>query len=227
MSDDASFLARWSRRKRSAAANRRDQAKPENAGDGAVVPDTAVAQVAPAEAQPLIDLSNLPPLNSLGAGSDIRPFLAPGVPADLARAALRRAWSVDPAIRDFIGLSENSWDFNAPGGVPGFGVVTTEDVRCLLARAMGEPEAADPASLTALANATDRTPRSVSESDPAAHGAAQEQTKQDQHPGTEHAEQSDPTPHDQASDVAAQRESGERECQPTPLRHRHGSALPE
>ena len=27
----------------------------------------------------------------------------------------------DPVIRDFIGLSENSWDFNAPDGIPGFG----------------------------------------------------------------------------------------------------------
>ena len=36
------------------------------------------------------------------------------MPEDLARVALRRAWATDPAIRDFIGLSENSWDFNAP-----------------------------------------------------------------------------------------------------------------
>jgi len=27
----------------------------------------------------------------------------------------------DPAIQNYIGLSENSWDFNAPDGVPGFG----------------------------------------------------------------------------------------------------------
>jgi hypothetical protein len=41
--------------------------------------------------------------------------LSAGVPADLTRVALRRAWSVDATIRDFIGLSENSWDFNAGG----------------------------------------------------------------------------------------------------------------
>jgi hypothetical protein len=39
------------------------------------------------------------------------------VPQDLARAALRRAWTVDPAIRDFVGLFENCWDFNASGAV--------------------------------------------------------------------------------------------------------------
>ena len=26
----------------------------------------------------------------------------------------------DPAIRAFVGLAENAWDFTAPGGVPGF-----------------------------------------------------------------------------------------------------------
>jgi len=58
------------------------------------------------------------------------------VPADLTRAALRRAWSTDPAIRDFIGLSENSWDFNAQDGVPGFGSLTPQR----LARMNGEAE---------------------------------------------------------------------------------------
>jgi hypothetical protein len=58
--------------------------------------------------------TSLPAIDSIGAGSDIRRFLDPGVPSDLARAALRRAWVADPVIRDFIGLSENSWDFNTP-----------------------------------------------------------------------------------------------------------------
>ena len=78
------------------------------------------------------DAATLPPVESIGNGSDIGPFLASGVPADLTRAALRRAWSTDPTIRDFVELSENSWDFNAP--VPGFESLTTDDVRRLLAR---------------------------------------------------------------------------------------------
>ena len=45
----------------------------------------------------------LPPIGSIGPASDIRPFLEPGVPQDLARTALRRAWIVDPAIRGFVG----------------------------------------------------------------------------------------------------------------------------
>jgi hypothetical protein len=63
-------------------------------------------------AESLFDAQNMP-IASIGAASDSRPFLASGVPEDLTRAAFRRAWSADPAIRDFIGLSENSWDFNA------------------------------------------------------------------------------------------------------------------
>jgi hypothetical protein len=77
-----------------------------------------------------------PSIGSIGPGSDIRPFLAPGVPQDAAREALRRAWIADPAIRTYIGPSENSWDFNAPGGVPGFGSpITTEADRVLTKQA--------------------------------------------------------------------------------------------
>jgi hypothetical protein len=32
----------------------------------------------------------------------------------------RVLWA-DPAIKDFVGMSENEWDFNKPDGVPGFG----------------------------------------------------------------------------------------------------------
>lgn len=93
--------------------------------------------------------TNLAPIESIGAGSDIRPFLTSGVPADLTRAALRRAWSTDPAIRDFIGLSENSWDFDGPEGVPGFGSLTTEGPGRLLARQMEEADSLDPERLAA------------------------------------------------------------------------------
>jgi hypothetical protein len=87
-----------------------------------------------AAAQRLFNTASLPPIESIGAGSDIRPFLVPGVPQDLTRAALRRVWLTDPVIRDFIGLSENSWDFNAPDAVPGFSSLITDDAGRHLAR---------------------------------------------------------------------------------------------
>jgi Protein of unknown function (DUF3306) len=146
MSDGEGFLARWSRRKRGAKTIPPDTEKREGSSGGnapEALPATCPASPPHPEQLPF-DPTSLPPIESIGAGSDIRAFLAPGVPAALARAALRRAWSTDPAIRDFIGLSENSWDFNAPGGVPGFGPVTAEEVRRLLAQAVGDPEAAWP-----------------------------------------------------------------------------------
>jgi hypothetical protein len=42
------------------------------------------------------------------------------------------------AIRDFIGLSENSCDFNASDGVPGFGSLITDDAGRLLSAGDGE-----------------------------------------------------------------------------------------
>ncbi len=72
-----------------------------------------------------LDVGSLPSVEAITATTDIRPFLAPGVPLKVARAALRRAWMVDPRIRDFRGLQENEWDFDDPRGVPGFGSLDT------------------------------------------------------------------------------------------------------
>ena len=97
--------------------------------------------------RPPFDPATLPPIDSIVADTDIRAFLQKGVPAELTKAALRRAWSADPAIRDFIDLVENQWDFNDPTAMAGFGPLEAgSDLRKLVAQAMGElPEAAEPA----------------------------------------------------------------------------------
>jgi hypothetical protein len=88
---------------------------------------------------PEFDLTSLPSLDSITAATDIRAFLTPGVPKEIARAALRRAWSADPAIRDFVGLAENAWDFTAPDAVAGFGALPPGyDVKKLVAQIFGE-----------------------------------------------------------------------------------------
>ena len=114
VSDD-DFLARWSRRKRTAGAEACAQPAP---------------KPAPPKAEPEFDLATLPPIESINA-TDRRPaFLQQGVPAELARAALRRVWTADPAIRDFVGLAENAWDFTDPAAMPGFGPLeATDEVR--------------------------------------------------------------------------------------------------
>jgi hypothetical protein len=67
------------------------------------------------------DPASLPSIESIAADTDIIAFLRAGVPAELTQAALRRAWTSDPAIRDFIGIAENQWDFNDPDAIAGFG----------------------------------------------------------------------------------------------------------
>ena len=67
------------------------------------------------------DLSGLPSIEAIAANTDVRGFLQSRVPNELTRAALRKAWTSDPAIRDFIGIAENQWDFNDPNAIPGFG----------------------------------------------------------------------------------------------------------
>lgn len=121
MSTDEPFLSRWSRRKREGAPAPESEAEIPPAPEGGEA--LAVASTAPQEQEqePPFDLAQLPSLDSITASTDIRAFLMRGVPAALSREAMRRAWAADPAIRDFIGLSENSWDFTVPGGVPGFG----------------------------------------------------------------------------------------------------------
>jgi hypothetical protein len=223
MSGDESFLARWARRKRGAAPTARGQPKPKNMADGAAS-EPAAASVAPGETQSPFDPSSLPPIESIGAGSDIRPFLAAGVPADLTRAALRRAWSADPTIRDFIGLSENSWDFNAPGDVPGFGSLTAEDARRLLARVMGETEALDPALPAADQLSDDQALVPSSEAGHQAPCSVPNQMKPIRETDADHG---NPMPRAETNNIAMQHETGERGSRPPPPRRRHGGALPD
>ena len=84
------------------------------------------------------DPASLPSIETITVDTDIRGFLQSRVPAALTRAALRQAWASDPAIRDFIGIAENQWDFNDPTAMPGFGpMLETDNVPALLARALG------------------------------------------------------------------------------------------
>jgi hypothetical protein len=138
MSNDTDFLARWSRRKHHAATDKIRQSKSESTPDD-IVTGTPAA-LAQGENRLPFDPASLPTIESIGAESNISAFLEAGVPGDLARAALRRVWSSDPAIRDFVGLSENSWDFNVPGAMPGFGPIDGEEVGRLLTRLLEEPD---------------------------------------------------------------------------------------
>jgi len=122
------FLARWSRRKREARA---EPAKP------AAVQPTLPPERKDDDSE--FDLSSLPSIDEINAATDITAFLSKGIPPELSRAALRRAWATDPAIRDFVGLAENAWDFNDPTAMPGFGPLdcSSEQLAALVDRIVG------------------------------------------------------------------------------------------
>jgi len=133
MTEPDNFILRWARLKReSETAHETDGA----ANDSPPGPTKAVlAGTEATAAQPRIDaaaeepfdLASLPSIESITANTDVRGFLQSRVPVALTRAALRQAWASDPAIRDFIGIAENQWDFNDPNAIPGFGPLSERD----------------------------------------------------------------------------------------------------
>src|SRR5262249_12764359 len=145
MSKPENALSRWSRLKRQSASQGREAAKsPAPAANAPAKEPPADAAREDADrdreapAAPF-DVESLPPIESIVAGSDIRAFLQKGVPAALTRAALRQAWVSDPAIRDFIEIAENQWDFTRPETIPGFGPLgATDEAQSLLGQALGE-----------------------------------------------------------------------------------------
>src|SRR6476619_6048196 len=93
------FLERWSRKKTEAAREIADAPATPPGGDETLTPPSVAKAEPPEQAapKPEFDLSKLPSLESITSATDIRDFLAPGVPQELTRAALRRAWAADPA----------------------------------------------------------------------------------------------------------------------------------
>ena len=139
------FLTRWSSRK---LANRAPPAR-QDAHSGRELRDSENDTLAKTSKDgdgldnPPFDVAQLPPLDSIGADTDITAFLHPDVPPDVTRAALRRAWTSDPTIKDFVGLVENGWDFNDPSAMSGFGLISAEEVARLAGKVIEAlPEAA-------------------------------------------------------------------------------------
>jgi hypothetical protein len=221
MSDHEHFLTRWSRRKREPDAPAETEALP--GVDEQLPPEQrqAAADPAPAGKEPRpprvpeFDLTQLPALDSIEAGTDITGFLKPGVPPELTRAALRRAWVADPAVRDFVGLSENSWDFTN-GSIPGFGAISPEDVARIVARmglfASPEPVEAEPAP---------EPPALTSDTSPAAPAPAPTPPAP-----TQLAFNDRTTASDDSADPAAGAPEPADEKPPEPVTPRHGRALP-
>jgi len=228
MSED--FLMRWSRRKRDAVET--EQAKSEASEDAArdvssIEPAAAIEPVTPAE--PVFDLTSLPSIESITAATDIRPFLAPDVPVDIARAALRRAWSIDPRIRDFVGLADYDWDYHTPGSAAGFGPLEmTDELRRMVARIVGDSVEADTSKRAGEpATSTERVdgspPLKAEAERPAGPGNGPQPV--DHSPGRSGpAVEVEPTAEVSA---ALQDETPQDQVHRSPERRVHGSALPK
>src|SRR5688572_12275154 len=184
MSEPENFLARWSRRKAEAEqpadhagdANERGELQKQPGGAAVEAKDEE-----PKKEGEDVDLSKLPPIESIGPETDIRAFLQKGIPPELTRAALRQVWTSDPAIRNFIGIAENQYDFATGSDIPGFGPLTpADDVARMVRQIMGEgvprppapiePEPAPEADAEPLETKT--TPGDLAEESPASHQVA-------------------------------------------------------
>jgi len=200
MSERDSFLLRWARLKQAAKAAEEVDAAP--AGSQAMAAPEAA-----------FDPASLPSIESIVADTDVMAFLRAGVPNELTRAALRRAWTSDPAIRDFIGIAENQWDFNDPNAIPGFGPLTpTESGVDILAQISTRLEQL-PSTLEELTAAVEPAPANADEQSLRARLAA----------GNSPPARPGAAPHELPA-------AGEGENAPaangTRKRRRHGSALP-
>lgn len=191
MSDDESFLSRWSRRKRAARAGRIDA---ENlAAAPAAEADRSEGLPSEAEAGPALspeELARLPKIEDLTAETDLGQFLRPGVPQALRNAALRHAWALDPAIRDHVGEARDyAYDWNLPGGVPGSGPAPSEaEARELLRRVLGDRPAEPPQEAPPVqpAAASGNVPEPEANADPpaaSAEAASEPQTLPRRHGG--------------------------------------------
>jgi Protein of unknown function (DUF3306) len=226
VSEPENFLSRWARLKREAAEPPDDTASEAGKESRADTP-AGEATALPAPALDF-DLSTLPPIESITAATDIRAFLAPGVPPELTRAALRRAWVADPTIRDFVGIAENQWDFNDPNAIPGFGSLgPLDDVRRLVAQVIGGPRDEDAAPSAGSAEKP-----LAGKADTAPDLPAPTATTGEAEPPQDAQETSTPAPDVQCNkpDAAAHVARSEDDAQPEPevsTRRAHGGALPK
>jgi Protein of unknown function (DUF3306). len=147
MTEPDNFIQRWARLKRESDIEHgidtsRKGSAIEPRETGLVRPEATAAQprIDAAAGEPF-DPSGLPSIEAITANTDVRGFLQSRVPTELTRAALRQAWTSDPAIRDFIGIAENQWDFNDPNAIPGFGSLgVTGNEPAILTQILGKLE---------------------------------------------------------------------------------------
>jgi hypothetical protein len=212
------LLSRWARRKSDAG---RGTEPPEN---GAPLDVAAAAGTEDRNDKTIdrpFDLSSLPSIETITGDTDIRGFLQSCVPAELTRAALRQAWASDPAIRDFIGIAENQWDFNDPTAMPGFGPLPASDnVPALLARAIGASDKGG-GTIAEISLSLAQPPATTTDREYVADDQSVPQAL-DQGPSAD----TGIAGADAATESARAVEANDEASRPSPNRRHHGGALP-
>ena len=152
MIDDGNFLSRWSKRKREALT------QPAEDAEAPVGEEGQQTQADEGEEQPF-DLSLLPDLETLTGESDIQSFLHKAVPDALRNAALRKVWALDPAVRNYVGEAlDYAYDWNTPGGVPGFGEILSDEQSVAFVRNLLAGPVSDEKVIEAAAARQDHAP---------------------------------------------------------------------
>ena len=213
MAEEHNVFLRWARLKQAARELDDTAVAPTDGGEATATP------VADAATDQPFDLASLRSIESIAANTDIAAFLRTGVPDELTRAALRRAWMSDPAVRDFIGIAENQWDFNDPNAIPGFGPLDpVENAGGLFAQVSGRLEQI-PDALADIVPPVNVTPPRV---------AVSTEPGLDQRFAAGEPRLTDGrAPPDEIQDAAAPRkEEPIEESRSGPRKRRHGSALP-
>ena len=170
----------------------------------------------------------------IDADTDISGFLAAGVPSDLTRAALRRAWTSDPKIRNFVGLADYDWDFNAAGSMAGFGPleIAGEVSKVVSGIAEADRTGAEACDLLDPASMTPKAQQIAGESGGEGDGPAavenDHEAKQTGEVGTKSS--TSPRPEERMGgheNIALQDRAGKPDRSSSFVRRRHGGALPK
>ena len=226
------FLSRWSRLKEEARqAERRprsDDAAPPAADapapEGVAGSDPQEPELTPEE------LADLPKVEEITAASDISGFLRRGVPEALRNAALRKMWSLNPAIRDFVGEARDyAYDWNTPGGVPGSGALApSDDVPAMVRQVFGDEEVA--ASQSRVEGSRHREAMAASSEDASRVGALQQEVPPEETDGGGSHADSEIRPgtdgEGASSAVAAPQSKNPQRPVSSVAAPRHGSAKP-
>jgi hypothetical protein len=226
MTEPDNFISRWARLKRESGTAHEAEVSAAEVSANDSPPDPVAsteASAAPpmvdASAEEPFDLASLPSIESITANTDVRAFLQSRVPLELTRAALRQAWANDPAIRDFIGIAENQWDFNDPDAIFGFGPLSESDnATAALVQALGRHD-----KITDIKMALSREPSlpAVADYEP----AAVDQSVQQPLDGAPSINSVRNLP-DDGIEEGAKNDRAIEENGPPRNRRSHGSALP-